>query len=75
MAQGILAIFGLIHERGNRCSLGAERVLPFNLVPDLLVTPTGWSLDEQTRQVRLPGGEEGAVHRAALGQQAAAVRR
>ncbi len=57
MAQGILAIFGLIHERGNRCSLGAERVLPFNLVPDLLVTPTGWSLDEQTRQVWVPGGE------------------
>jgi hypothetical protein len=30
-------------------------------VPDLLVTPTGWSLDEQTRPVWLPGAEEGGA--------------
>jgi len=56
LAQGIFAVFGLIHEKSERT--WAERVLPFNLVPDLLVTPTGWSLDEQTRQVWLPGAEE-----------------
>ena len=58
MAQGILAVFGLIHERSERT--WAERVLPFNLVPDLLVTPTNWSLDERTRQVWLPSVEEDA---------------
>jgi hypothetical protein len=73
MAQGILAIFGLIHERSERT--WAERVLPFNLVPELLVTPSDWSLDERTRQVWLPGVEEGAVGNAAPGPQAAAVRR
>jgi len=57
LAQGILAVFGLIHEKSERT--WAERVLPFNLVPDLLVTPTGWSLDERTRPVWLPGAEEG----------------
>jgi len=57
LAQGILAVFGLIHEKSERT--WAERVLPFNLVPGLLVTPTGWSLDEQTRPVWLPGAEEG----------------
>jgi len=57
LAQGILATFGLIHEKSERTWV--ERVLPFNLVPDLFVTPTGWSLDEQTRQVWLPGAEEG----------------
>jgi hypothetical protein len=35
----------------------AERVLPYNLASLLLVTPTGWSLDERTRQVWLPGEE------------------
>ena len=39
LAQGILAAFGLIHERSERT--WAERVLPYDLVPDLLVTPTG----------------------------------
>jgi len=36
----------------------AERVLPYNLASLLLVTPTGWSLDERTRQVWLPGTEQ-----------------
>jgi hypothetical protein len=56
LAQGLLAVFGLIHEKSERTWV--ERVLPFNLVPDLLVTPTGWSLDQQTRQAWLPGAEE-----------------
>jgi hypothetical protein len=53
LAQSILTVSALIHEKNERTWV--ERVLPFNLVPDLLVTPTGWSLDEQTRQVWLPG--------------------
>ncbi len=63
LAQGLFVVFGLIHERSERT--WAERVLPFNLVPDLLVTPTGWSLDERTRQVWLPGVEEEAIYRTA----------
>jgi len=56
LAQGILAISALIDEKSERS--WSERVLPFNLAPDLLVTPTDWSLDQQTRQVCLPGPEE-----------------
>lgn len=56
LCRGILAVFALIHERSKRS--WPERVLPFNLVPDLLVTPTGWSLKERTCQVWLPGVEE-----------------
>jgi hypothetical protein len=56
LAQGVLAVFALIHEESERT--WPERVLPFNLVPDWLVTPAGWSLDEQTCQVRLPGGRK-----------------
>jgi len=39
LAPAILAAFGLIHERSKRT--WAERVLPYDLAPDLLVTPTG----------------------------------
>jgi hypothetical protein len=53
LAQGLLAAFELIHERSGRT--WAERVLSFHLVPELLVTPTGWTLDERMRQVWLPG--------------------
>ena len=52
LAQGLLVASELIHERSERT--WAERVLPFHLVPELLVTPTGWTLDERTHQVWLP---------------------
>lgn len=35
-----------------------ERVLPYAFAHELLVTPTGWSLEEKSRQVRLPGWEQ-----------------
>jgi hypothetical protein len=56
LAQGIYVAFGLIHEQSKRS--WAERVLPFHLAPFWLVTPHGWSLEEQTRPVRLPGRED-----------------
>jgi hypothetical protein len=55
LAQGILVVSGFIHENSERTWV--EQVLPFNLLPDLLVTPTNWSLDEKTCQVLLPGPE------------------
>lgn len=55
LAEGVFAVFALIHEESERT--WPERVLPFNLVRFDLITPTGWSLDERTRQVWLPGQE------------------
>ena len=55
LAHGILAVLALGHEKSERT--WAERVLPYNLVPGWRVTPTGWSLDERTCQVWLPGAE------------------
>jgi len=57
LAQGILAVFGLIHEESSRD--WTERVLPFHLASHWLVTPSGWSLTERTRDVWLPGTEAG----------------
>ena len=62
LAQGILGVCGLIREQSERTWV--ERVLPFNLVPDMLVTPLGWSLDERTRPVWLPGAEGENSHTA-----------
>jgi len=31
-----------------------EQVLPYGLAPTMLITPTGWTLTESTRAVRLP---------------------
>ena len=53
LAHGLLAAFELVHEESERT--WAERVLPYHLAQGLLVTPTGWSLDERTRPVWLPG--------------------
>ena len=53
LAQGIFAVLVLTNEESERT--WPERVLPFNLLP--VITPTGWSLDERTRQVWLPGKE------------------
>lgn len=35
-----------------------ERVLPYGFAQELLVTPTNWSLEESSREVRLPGWEK-----------------
>ncbi|MDZ7413256.1 MAG: hypothetical protein ONB15_06945 [candidate division KSB1 bacterium] len=55
LAQGIFVTFALIKEKSTRTWV--ERVLPFNLAAQFSITPTGWSLDERTRHVRLPGKE------------------
>jgi hypothetical protein len=56
LAQAITVVFPLLlHEQSGRS--WDERVLPFHLVPSWLVTPTGWSLTERTRSLRLPGTE------------------
>ena len=48
-----VTLFEQVHEESERT--WAERVLPYHLAQGLLVTPTGWSLDERTRPVWLPG--------------------
>ncbi len=55
LAQAMFVVGALIHEPNQRS--WEERVLPFHLVPGRLVTPRGWSLQEATRAVKLPGGE------------------
>jgi hypothetical protein len=57
LAQGIVAISDLLHEKSERS--WPERVLPYHLVPFWLVTPTNWSLEQQTRDLQLPGREPG----------------
>ena len=56
LAQGIYG-FSVSHAQHTDPRPWAERVLPYNLASLLLVTPTGWSLDERTCQVWLPGNE------------------
>jgi len=57
LAQGIYG-FSVSPAQHRDLRPWAERVLPYNLASLLLVTPTGWSLDERTRQVWLPGTEQ-----------------
>jgi len=54
-AQAMFAVWSLIHESSRRS--WEERVRPFHLETARLVTPVGWSLGEEPRAVRLPGGE------------------
>jgi hypothetical protein len=35
-----------------------EQVLPYGLAEILMVTPTGWTLTESSREVRLPAGNQ-----------------
>jgi hypothetical protein len=55
LAQGVMAISGLLCEKSDRS--WPERVLPFHLVPYWMVTPSNWSLEQQTIDMRLPGRE------------------
>jgi hypothetical protein len=55
LAQGFMAISGLLCEKSDRS--WPERVLPFHLVPYWMVTPSNWSLEQQTSDMRLPGRE------------------
>lgn len=57
LAHGIAAacLFSQSEQQNERTWV--EQVLPYNLVPDFLVTPREWSLEESTRSVRLFGAE------------------
>ncbi len=55
LAQGVIAISSLLCEKSERS--WPERVLPFHLVPYWMVTPSNWSLEQQTIDMRLPGRE------------------
>ena len=54
-AEAVLAVDELVCEVSDRT--WAERVLPFHLVPAWLVTPSPWTLEDRSREVRLPGTE------------------
>ena len=51
MAPGIEAWHALLNERSERTL--PERILPYGLANMLSVTPTGWTLTEATREIRL----------------------
>jgi ribosomal protein L16 Arg81 hydroxylase len=55
LAQGVISVSRLICEKSERS--WPERVLPFHLVPYWMVTPSNWSLEQQTIDMRLPGRE------------------
>ena len=55
LAQGFDAISDLLNEKSERS--WPMQVLPYHLVPYWLVTPTNWSMDQQTSDVQLPGRE------------------
>ena len=43
--------------RGGETSASwAEQVIPYGFAERMLITPSGWSLTEETREVRLPRG-------------------
>lgn len=53
LAQGLYVAWTLVDEKSERP--WEVRGLPFALAASSLVTPTGWTPDEQTRAVWLPG--------------------
>lgn len=55
LAQGLYVAWMLVDEKSERS--WEERVLPFALASSGQVTPTGWTLDEQTRVIWLLGRE------------------
>lgn len=62
MAKGMTVCLQLAMERPRRP--WAEQVLPFGLAHMWLVTPSGWTLTETSREVRLPPpGQEPAASR------------
>ena len=55
MASGMATCWGMIMEHPKRP--WSEQVLPYALAELLLITPSGWSLTESSREVRLPEGK------------------
>lgn len=53
LAQGLYVAWTLVDEKSERS--WEERVLPFALAASGLVTPSGWTLDEQTRWLTIEG--------------------
>lgn len=54
LAQGL---YGFSPDDTSDLRSWAERVLPYAFAHEILVTPYDWSLEEKSRQVRLPGWE------------------
>jgi hypothetical protein len=52
MAMGMTVCLGLAAEKPRRSWV--EQVLPYGLADMMLVNPSGWTLTEATREVRLP---------------------
>lgn len=52
MALGVSVCRELVFERPRRP--WTEQVLPYGLAEMMLITPSGWSLTEATRAIRLP---------------------
>jgi hypothetical protein len=61
MAMGMTVCLQLAMERPR--PPWAEQVLPFGLAHMWLVTPTGWTLTETSRDVRLPSSHPAAATR------------
>jgi hypothetical protein len=57
MALGMTVCGHLAMERPERP--WAEQVLPYALAPMMLATPSGWTLTETSREVRLPAPRGG----------------
>jgi hypothetical protein len=55
MINALYAVHAIIEEESGRSLV--EKVLPYSLVPDWLITPTGWTVREVTSEVCLPGRE------------------
>jgi hypothetical protein len=56
LANG-LSVFAWSEDQDPDTRPWLERVLPYAFAQELLVTPTGWSLEETSREVRVPGWE------------------
>jgi hypothetical protein len=55
MINGLYSVHALLEEVSDRSLV--DKVLPYALVPDLLVTPNDWTIREVTSEVCLPGRE------------------
>jgi hypothetical protein len=59
MALGVAVCLQLVMERPQRP--WPEQVLPYRLATMMLVIPSGWTLTEASREVRLPGRLEASA--------------
>jgi hypothetical protein len=55
MINALYGVHAIIEEKSGRPL--TEKVLPYRLVPDLLITQSSWTIREATSEVCLPGPE------------------